>query len=153
MTLRLSLAAGMVLALGALILVATLRPAPAPSRADQVEAIAAELRCPDCQGLSVADSPSPAAAELRRQIEALLADGATPDEVRAHFVRRYGEWILLAPALPWAWWLPFMTLGVGAVALAWWLRRGRRASMAAPVAPVAEPLRTRVRDEVEVLDA
>ncbi|MGH2358543.1 MAG: cytochrome c-type biogenesis protein [Candidatus Limnocylindria bacterium] len=148
----LPVAAGALAALAALAVVAALRPGPAPTRAEQAESIAAELRCPDCQGLSVADSPTDAAAEIRRQIDALLTGGASPDEVRAHFVARYGDWILLAPSLPWAWWLPFVMLAAGAAALIWWLRSGPRAD-AEPAPPVADGLRARARDEAEALDA
>ncbi|HEY7452174.1 MAG TPA: hypothetical protein VIA02_06630, partial [Candidatus Limnocylindria bacterium] len=51
--------------LGALLI---LRPAPPASVDEQVEAIASELRCPDCAGLSAADSPTRAAAEIRREV-------------------------------------------------------------------------------------
>ena len=48
------------------------------------------------------------AREIRRQIDELVAAGATDEEVRAHFVDRYGEWILLAPSSPAVWVLPFV---------------------------------------------
>ncbi len=150
--LALPIAAGGLVALLALIVVSGLRPGQPPTRAEVAGAIAAELRCPDCQSLSVADSHTPSAIEIRRQIDELLAGGAAPDAVRQHFVDRYGEWILLAPSSPFAWWIPVAGILVGIGVLAWWLRRGR-----APDAPViATPgpsLRDQIRDEVEQLDA
>jgi cytochrome c-type biogenesis protein CcmH len=132
------------------------RPAPASVR-EQTAAIAAELRCPDCQALSVADSPTRAAMEIRRQIEELLAAGATPDEVRAHFVARYGEWILLAPRAAWVWILPFILLLLGTATLVAWLRRGGRRRPAAERggsdAGPGDAERARLRDELEALDA
>jgi cytochrome c-type biogenesis protein CcmH len=139
--------------LAALLALAMLWPAPEPTGPDAADAIAAGLRCPDCQGLSVADSPSQAAVEIRRQIDAMLAEGATADEVRAHFVARYGEWILLAPSAGWVWWLPFVALAVGVAALVGWLRGGGgpRSRTEAPV--VSDAARARAREEAEALDA
>jgi cytochrome c-type biogenesis protein CcmH len=60
-------------------------------------ALASELRCPVCQGNSIQDSPSELAQQMRDVIRDQLRAGKTPDEVRAYFVDKYGEWILLAP--------------------------------------------------------
>lgn len=59
--------------------------------------IASQLRCPVCQGLSIEDSPTDLAQNMRSVVRDQLAEGRTPDEVKAYFVSRYGEWILLAP--------------------------------------------------------
>lgn len=117
------LGAGLVVAalvVGALLV---LRPGTPPTRADQARAIAAELRCPDCAGLSAADSPTQAAAEIRREVEAQLAAGRTPEEIRESFVARYGSWILLTPPGIAPWLVPLLVTGVGALVLAGWLLR------------------------------
>ncbi len=59
--------------------------------------LASELRCPVCQGNSIQDSPSELAQQMRDVIRDQLRSGKTPAEVRAYFVDKYGEWILLAP--------------------------------------------------------
>ena len=59
--------------------------------------LASELRCPVCQGESIQDSPSELARQMRDLIRDQLRAGKTPDEVRAYFVDKYGEWILLSP--------------------------------------------------------
>lgn len=64
---------------------------------EQVRLIAAELRCPVCQNLSVAESSSELAQEMRALIREQVKAGKTPEEIRAYFVSKYGDWILLSP--------------------------------------------------------
>jgi cytochrome c-type biogenesis protein CcmH len=150
--LALPIAVAALLALGGLVVIELLRPAAAPTRAEQERQIAAELRCPDCQALSVAESETASAANIRRQIAEQLAAGRTPDQVRAHFVARYGDWILLAPTSPFAWWTPVAAIVVG-IGLFAWLWRGGRAEVP-PALDIPGPgLREQIREEVERLDA
>jgi len=84
---------------------------------EQVRRIAAELRCPVCQALSVADSPSEMAQQMRAIIQQQLKEGKSPDEVKTYFISKYGEWIMLAPTAKGfsllIWILPFVALGGG----------------------------------------
>jgi cytochrome c-type biogenesis protein CcmH len=101
-----------------------------PSSAGRTRRLASGLRCPVCQGLSVADSPSPTAraisADIRRRIDA----GESNGDIRQAYVDRYGEWVLLEPAgaglgaLVWA--LPVAGLLLAAAGLALAFRRWRR---------------------------
>ena len=109
------------------------RPQPLTA-AERVDRISAELRCPVCQGLSVADSPSETARSMRALVAQRVAEGRSDDEIRAEFVRSYGDWILLSPPLLSAnglvWLAPLLAIAFGAW-LAW--RRAR-----APAAVPAE---------------
>lgn len=74
------------------------RTAPNAAALDQrTREVAAELRCPVCQGESIQESPSELAQEMKAVVREQLAAGRSPDEVKAYFVARYGEWILLRP--------------------------------------------------------
>ena len=65
----------------------------------RTSALAATLRCPVCQGESIQDSPSELAQQMRAVVRDQLRAGESPDEVKAYFVSRYGEWILLEPKM------------------------------------------------------
>ncbi len=66
--------------------------AAAPVNEDTVQKIAAQLRCVVCQSLSVADSPSETAQQMRGVIRDRLAAGETPEQIKAYFVDKYGLW-------------------------------------------------------------
>ena len=88
---------------------------------EQAQLLAAELRCPVCQNLSVGDSPSEMANQMRELVREKLKHGESPEQIRTYFVSRYGEWILLAPkrqGFNWVvWLLPFGAIlgGVGVI--------------------------------------
>ena len=145
-------ALGLVIAVAGIVVTLATAPGAAPTGAERAAVLAAELRCPDCQGLSVADSPTASAREIRRQIDELVAGGATDDEVRAHFVARYGEWIRLAPSSTAVWLIPFVVVLAGLVLLVAWLVRRPRAT-AGTDATVSEAQRRAVHEEAEALDA
>jgi cytochrome c-type biogenesis protein CcmH len=145
-------ALGALLAMAAVVALLALRPGSAPTQAEVAHQIAADLRCPDCQGLSVADSSSASALEIRRQIDAQLSAGRSADQVKQSFVDSYGQWILLAPASPIAWLLPLVVLLAAVAVLAVWVARARGPAASAG-APVTERDRARAREEAEALDA
>lgn len=76
---------------------AAVRASQDPALEARASALAAELRCPVCQGVSIEASPSPLALQMKDLIRTQLAEGRTDEEVRAYFVSRYGEWVLLEP--------------------------------------------------------
>jgi len=118
---------------------------------ERTTAIAAQLRCPVCDNLSVADSPSRLAGAMREEIGAQLAAWRTDEEVRAFFVERYGEWVLLDPPRRGLNLVPFLfpivaTLAGVAVWVAVVRRRPRRET-----APVSDADRGRIERELSEL--
>ena len=140
--------------LAAIVAAQLLRPVEPTSAAEQAKQLASELRCPDCQALSVAESRTDAAAAIRQEIAVQLAAGRSASQIRDSFVTRYGPWILLQPPDPLIWLLPAAALLVGLVAFGWWLLGHRSANppSAGISASLDEADRRRVRDEVEALD-
>jgi cytochrome c-type biogenesis protein CcmH len=131
--------------------------APAPPRAavseETVHDVAAQLRCVVCQSLSVADSPSEIAHEMKDIIRERLAAGETPEQVRAYFVEKYGTWILLAPPRQGfnllVWVVPFAGIGVGLAVIFVVLRRWSRRPAGAAAPPAVDPaMRARIRREM-----
>ena len=120
------------LALLALVLVAPpAAQAAAPAGVESAtREIARSLRCPVCEGLSVADSPTALAAEMRALIRKKVAAGESAEEIVAYFVERYGEEVALVPrrqglglAL---WWGPVAIFVLGGAVVARSLWGGRR---------------------------
>lgn len=89
--------------------------------------VSKHLRCPVCQGLSVADSPSESARAMKDEARALVAQGYDDEQVLAYFEASYGEFIRLEPkAEGWnllVWVGPPAVLVVGGL-LAWSTARG-----------------------------
>ncbi len=97
MTLRRWLSWAGVATLVAVAVLTGMRPAGPSGDDDRAVAIAESLRCPVCQGLSVADSDSETARAIRSDIVRRIAEGQADGDIRQAYVERYGEWILLRP--------------------------------------------------------
>jgi cytochrome c-type biogenesis protein CcmH len=117
-----------------------------------VQEIGSGLRCVVCQNLSVADSPSEMANQMRGVIRERLAAGDTPEQVVHYFVDKYGEWILLSPAAHGfnlvVWLAPALAVLVGLVAVALLLRRWTRPRDTRSAGPVDPAMRERIRREI-----
>ena len=117
---------------------------------ERVERLTEQLRCPVCDGLAVADSPSSTARAIAADVRSRVAAGQTDDHIRNAYVAQYGEWILLEPPAggigTLAWLLPAALVVGGAGMAAWTLRRRATTRDGAPSpsarARVAEALAT-----------
>lgn len=72
-------------------------PLDDPAMEARATRLASELRCPVCQGLSIHDSPSPLAQQMKDLIRSQVASGWSDEDVTDYFVSKYGEWVLLEP--------------------------------------------------------
>lgn len=118
-----------------------------------VHEIGAQLRCVVCQSLSVADSPSETANQMRGIIRERLAAGDSPEQVKAYFVEKYGLWILLAPPREGfnllVWVVPFAGLAAGLVLVVLLMRRWTRRPAGASAEPAPDDaMRARIRREM-----
>ncbi len=70
---------------------------PAPALDDRVQQVATDLRCPSCEGESVAQSNAPMARSMRSEVRAQLRSGRTADQVLGWFRARYGDEVVQTP--------------------------------------------------------
>ena len=104
-----------------------LKTPPQQTLDQRVHDVASQLKCPVCQGESVADSPAILSQQMRVIIRQQLQAGKSEQEVIQYFVSRYGDRILWSP--PWqgftmlAWLVP-ITLLPGGVLLLFFVLRG-----------------------------
>ena len=103
----------------------------------RTEDVAGLLRCPVCQGLSVADSPATMAVNMKAQVREMLAAGYEQEQILAYFEHSYGEFVRLQPPLRgvnWLVWLgPVLALAAGGFFVTRALSARRTAAPAEPV--------------------
>jgi cytochrome c-type biogenesis protein CcmH/NrfF len=111
-------------------------PSSAPSWAYEIPA---ELMSPFCPGRTLADCPSPAAANIRMWILVQAAAGRTKEDVEDELLQRYGDRIRSAPKAEGFGWAAYLVpLGAfvgGGVLVAYVLRRMTRGAPPPPPPP------------------
>ena len=109
---------------------------------ERTREIATELRCVVCQNLSVADSPSEMAQQMRAIVREQVQAGKTTEQIKEFFVSKYGEWVLLRPrtsgfgALLWI--LPYLVLAIGVLAALWFIHHWTAKKRQAETLPVPD---------------
>ena len=118
---------------------------------ERTHEISSMLRCPVCQGLAIADSPSEMAANMKGQVRELLSRGFTEEQILAYFERSYGQFVLLKPKFrgvnSLVWTLPILMLVLGAVLVIVKINKLQNVAPPPPAAMEDEYV-TRVRDLV-----
>lgn len=127
----------------------------------RVKEVAKTLRCAVCQSESVWESNAELAIQMRDIIRERLVQGQSPDEIRAYFVSRYGDFILLQPrtfvGMNWLLWGgPFLLLIIGGTFLFRTLRRWVAQTAPPPpedLSPLDERSRQRIDQELRSLES
>jgi cytochrome c-type biogenesis protein CcmH len=105
------------------------RGSPPATDAQRANAIDALVRCPSCNGISVADSSASTAVAIRQAVAARVRAGQSDDQINQFLVSRYGPGILLRPpphgSTAWVWVLPPAggALAAAGLAVVFWRRR------------------------------
>ena len=79
--------------------------------------IAKTLRCTVCQTENIWESGAPLAQQMREVVRERVQQGQSAEEIRAYFLSRYGDYILMQPpkrGINWLIWIgPFALLLIG----------------------------------------
>jgi len=109
-----------------------------PEQEQRYRLLIEELRCPKCQNQNLAGSDAGVATDLKNRAYELMKEGKSDEEIRAHLIERYGDFITYRPPLRAStlllWIGPFVLLLLSAVILVWRVWR----PAAAPAAISAE---------------
>ena len=115
--------------------------------------VAALLRCPVCQGLSVSDSPAEMAVNMKAQVREMLGRGYTEEQILEYFEGSYGEFVRLEPPLRGVNWLVWLAPGAGLLLGAAFVVRALR-PRGVPARPVAAippvPTRTTLPEDPDL---
>jgi cytochrome c-type biogenesis protein CcmH len=129
------------------------QPVPAAQLEERTNEVGALLRCPVCQGVSVADSKAEMAVNMKGQVRELLQRGYTEEQILKYFELSYGQFVLLEPKFEGVntlvWLLPIAALLIGGVIVFIVLRKLQKPPAAPRPLPADEdPYLARVRDLV-----
>ncbi|WP_296678749.1 cytochrome c-type biogenesis protein [Novosphingobium sp.] len=88
-----------------------------PQQEDSAKALMDTLRCLQCQGQAISDSDAPIAGDMRNQVRLRIAQGESPEAIRAWLVERYGSYVSYKPHIGLQTW-PLFVAPAAFVALA-----------------------------------
>jgi cytochrome c-type biogenesis protein CcmH len=114
-----------------------------PAEQARYERLIRDLRCLVCRSESIADSNATLAADLRREVERLMREGRSDEQIHRFMTERYGDFVLLRPPVAPRTWLlwaaPALFVVVGLATVVVVIRRRALAARASPAALDEEP--------------
>ncbi len=120
------------------------------------------LRCAVCQSETIWESNATLAIQMRDIVEERLIAGESPDEIRAYFVSRYGDYIVFKPRFRGLnlllWGGPFILLAIGGFILFFKLRSWTSPSSKADIeidealTTMDDKQRKRIEDELRSMN-
>lgn len=108
----------------------------------RVHALSQQLRCLVCQNQTLAESNAELAVDLRQQIRAQVARGASDEAIKTWLVQRYGDFVLYDPPfspMTWLLWIGPFALLAGVAIWLWRYHRNTRGTRAASLAELRKP--------------
>ncbi|MFZ0015101.1 MAG: cytochrome c-type biogenesis protein [Acidimicrobiia bacterium] len=107
-----------------------------PGEVDRVQTIGEQIKCPVCQGESIANSPSAMARDMMSLVADRVAAGEDDDEIVAELLDSFSGAVLLDPPTSGPtlvlWLAPLAALVLGGVVIVWWRRHPRAAPSSEP---------------------
>lgn len=127
-----------------------------PTPAERVAQVAATIRCPQCQGQSVAESNAAVARQIRADIRIRVDNGETDGQIQQAYIDQFDDpSIVLRPSgegfVSLVWIIPIVAAAAGAAALAVAFRqwRGEAVALAALATDEDRALVDRLRETSE----
>jgi cytochrome c-type biogenesis protein CcmH len=97
-----------------------------PATVDRVEGIGSRIKCPVCQGESIANSPSPMAEDMMDLVSERVAAGFSDEQIIDELLSSYTGALLLDPPTKGStlvlWVAPILALAAGLTVIVWWKR-------------------------------
>ena len=101
-----------------------------PQKEELFYSLIFELRCPKCQSSNLSGSNSPISNDLKREVYELVNEGKSAQQIEAHLIERYGNFIVYNPPVEPAtyilWYGPISLAFISLVILIYRLRQQTR---------------------------